>query len=110
MTNLLAAAKQIEKRLRSRKIGSKVLFFDSHEAYQEAVMNGEIHNEDICFINDVPDEDLDEAIKCLEEGEPIPEDIQQKIDHERSVFNNPNRQRFDYLTEEELKSTIEKYQ
>lgn len=109
--SILNAARRIEQQLAKKKVDSVVKFFDSHEEYQEAFLNGDIRKQDICFIDDVPDDELDDAISCLEDGKPIPEEIQKKIDHDMSVFNNPaTKGQFSYLSDAELKREIEKYE
>lgn len=109
--SVLNAARRIEQRLAKKKLDSVVKFFDSHEAYQEACNSGAIRTSDICFIDDVSDNELDEAINCLEDGQPIPGKIQKKIDHEKSVFNNPaTKGQFSYLSDAELKKEIEKHE
>ncbi|MTD31844.1 hypothetical protein [Planomicrobium sp. YIM 101495] len=59
--SILNAARRIEQQLSKKKADSVVKFFDSHEAYQEAFNGGTIRSNDICFINDVPDDDPDEG-------------------------------------------------
>ena len=112
MTNLLAAAKQIEKRLLAKKWGTKVHIFDSEQAYQEARLSGKIRDGDVSIVDDIPDIELEEMAHCLKTGQPLPDKLLTKMKSDKSIFsrNNPARRKLNACSEEELEELIEKYE
>lgn len=48
---------RLKRRIDELDAGTNVKFFNSHQEYDEAFKNGSIKKNDVCFIDDIPDED-----------------------------------------------------
>lgn len=55
--SIQAKLRTIERKIKAMKLDSRVHFFINEKEYQEAFKKGRIGENDVCFIDDVPEKE-----------------------------------------------------